>query len=137
MAIDRARDERERVAKSLPLDDLRGLLADRQSTGHPLLLDLKLEHDQVSRHRGALPSAIPHVSRVLAGSQREGVARGASRERHVEGRRNRVTGRIDGQIRRECQSALHLDTSMFRIRHGATVLAQQYAPASQRGWLIV
>ena len=122
MAIDRARGERERFANDLPLDDFRGLLSDRQSTCHALPLDLKLEHERASRHGGALPSAIPHIPGVLAGDQREGEVLGASRERHVDGRRDRVTGRADDRERRDCQSTVHLETSVF-----ASFVAQQYA----------
>src|SRR5580765_4045689 len=101
MTVDRSCDERERVANDLPLDDLRGLLSDHQSTCHALPLNLKLEHELVSRHGGALPSASPHIRGVLAGGWREGEAWGASRERH-DGRRERVTGYADDRDRRDC-----------------------------------
>src|SRR5262245_29637607 len=95
MAVDWACGERERVANDLPLDDVRGLFSDHESAAHALSLDLKFEHELVSGHGGALPSAIPHTARVLAGEQRDGETRGASRERRIDSRRDRVTGRAD------------------------------------------
>src|SRR5262245_52736390 len=111
MAIDRARDERERVAESLPLDDARGLLSDRQPAGHALLLDSKLEHERQSRDSGALPSPIPRVLGALPAGWRQREAWDASPERSVDGRCSRVTCRVEDRDRRDCQNAFHLDTS--------------------------
>src|SRR5262245_35170363 len=114
MAVDWIGGERERLAHDLPVDDIRGLLADRQSTRYALSLDLELEHELLSGHSGALPSAGPRKPGVLAGSERQGEARRASCERRIDCRRDRASRRADDRDYRHCQSTFHLDTSLFR-----------------------
>ena len=126
MAVDWACREREPIANDLPINDVRGLLADDQSTRHALSLELNLQHELVSRHRRALPSAIPHKPGVLAGKDCPGEARCALRERPIDSRRDRVPGRPDDRYRRDCQSTLHLDLSLF-----VTFRAQRNPPGKR------
>src|SRR5262245_34201391 len=124
MAVDGARSEREPVANDLAVNDVRGLLADHQSTGHALSLELNLQHELVPGHGSSLPIAIPRKPGVLAGTERKGEARCALRERLIDSRRDRMSGRADDRYRCDCQRALHLVTSLFRNLAGATVTPQ-------------
>ena len=125
MAVDWACGEREPVANNLSVNDVRGLLADRQSARHALSLGLKLEHEIVSRDRSALPSAIPHKRGILAGWQHQGETWCVLREGPIDLRRDRVPGRADDRYRRNCESTFHLDTFLF-----INFLAHRY-PANQ------
>src|SRR4051812_21137132 len=111
MAVDWACGEREQLANDFPVDYFRGLFSDRQATCQSLSLDLKFEHEVLARDRGALPPAIQRVLGVLA-RQRASEARWASRERHIDGRRERVTRCTDDRDRRDDKSAFHVDTSL-------------------------
>src|SRR5262245_56937633 len=100
MAVDWAGGERELLTSDLPFGDAGGLLSNHESTRHALSLDLKFEHELVSRHGRALPLAVPLTHGVLAGGRHEGEARCATRDRRLDSGRDRVTGRADD---RDCR----------------------------------
>src|SRR5260221_13094662 len=99
MAVDWPCGERERGAHDFPIDDVRRLLADLESACYALSLELKLEHELASRHRGAFPSAIPRTAGVLAGERRAGKARCGPQQRHIDAGRDRVTRRATNRNR--------------------------------------
>src|SRR4051812_6046614 len=115
MAVDWICREREQLAHDFPGGDFRGLFSDRQATGDSLSLDLKFEHERLASHRGALPPAIQHALGVRAGGQRASEAYWASRERQIDGRRERVTRGADDCDRRDYKSTFHIDTSLCAI----------------------
>jgi hypothetical protein len=93
---------------------------------------LELEHELLARRRGALPSAIQEVLGVLVGDHRASEARWASRERQIDGRRERVTRCANHRDRRDYQSAFHVDTSLF-----ATIVARMVRLACPNLWLVI
>jgi hypothetical protein len=135
MAVDWPCGERERLANDFPIHDGRRLLADHQSTCYTLSLELKLEHELLSRHRGAFPSAIPHIAGVLAGERRAGKARCVPQERHIDAHRDRVTRRATDRNRNNRTSSFHHDISQFlKLRRVPRAEPLSTAGRSLRTW---
>src|SRR5712671_6108516 len=126
MAVDWPCGERERVAHDFPINDVRRLLADHESACYTLSLELKLEHELASRHRGAFPSAIPCIAGVLADERRTGKARCVPQERHIDAGRERVTRRATNRNRNDYPGSFHDDPSSLSSFVAYRVLRPQH-----------
>jgi hypothetical protein len=106
MTVDWACGEREGLTNDLPVNDLGGLLADRQSACYVLPLKLKFKGEWESRHRGALPPTVPQGIGVLNSERHDCKARRASREWNVDIGCERVIGRAYDSDRRDYHSVI-------------------------------